>query len=80
MRTDNIRIFAAGTGAITDYYLNQRRLMHTDTQISYEQGFNAAINMQALVQSDSNLENSFYLRSLPKIFILQQRSILYWNS
>lgn len=36
-------------GAINDYYLNQRRLTHTDPQISYEQGYNAALNMQALV-------------------------------
>ena len=48
-RTDNIRIFSAGLSSTNEYYLLNRRFVNTDADVGYEQGFNSAINMQALV-------------------------------
>lgn len=48
-RTDNIRIFSAGLCSLNDYYLSNKKLLSTDPGISFEQGYNAALNMNALV-------------------------------
>lgn len=48
-RTDNIRIFAAGTGAANEYYLLNKRLVTSNHNVSMEQGYNVALNMEALV-------------------------------
>jgi hypothetical protein len=48
-RTDNIRVFAAGTGSANEYYLLNKRLVTSNHNVSMEQGYNVALNMEALV-------------------------------
>lgn len=49
-RTDNIRVFSAGSGSCNEYFLLNKRLVSSSPIVSYEQGFNVGLNMQALVQ------------------------------
>ena len=48
-RTDNIRIFAAGSGSANEYFLLNKRLVSSNPLVAQEQGFNVALNMEALV-------------------------------
>ena len=48
-RTDNIRIFAAGSGSANEYFLLNKRLITSNPNACFEQGFNIALNMEALV-------------------------------
>ena len=48
-RTDNIRIFAGGIGSANEYYLLNKRLVTSNHNVSMEQGYNIALNMEALV-------------------------------
>jgi hypothetical protein len=56
-RTDNIRVFAAGTGSANEYYLLNKRLVSSNPNVSMEQGYNVALNMEALVIIPSRSES-----------------------
>jgi hypothetical protein len=59
-RTDNIRVFSAGSGSCNEYFLLNKRLVSSNPIVSYEQGFNVGQNMQALVQIELLREFLFH--------------------